>query len=91
MHIFLCFLLQLVFNRVNINTTKQKAVAPTKNEPPPIKRRYNDMRKFKITAANKKHFESLIKDFRSNGFMLVTYGARLAELETETEFVIIEF
>ena len=75
-----------------ISTTKQKAVAPTKNEPPPItKRRYNDMRKFKITVANKKHFESLIKDFRSNGFMLVTYGARLAELETETEFVIIEF
>ena len=75
----------------NMNTTKQKAVAPTKNEPPPIKRRYKYMRKFKITAANKKHFESLIKDFRSNGFMLVTYSARLAELETETEFVIIEF
>ena len=74
-----------------MNTTKQKAVTPTKNEPPPIKRRYNDMRKFKITAANKKHFESLIKDFRSNGFMLVTYGARLAELETEAEFVIIEY
>ena len=74
-----------------ITTTKQKAVAPTKNEPPPIKRRYKDMRKFKITAANKKHFESLIKDFRSNGFMLVTYGARLAELETEAEFVIIEY
>lgn len=49
------------------------------------------MRKFRITAANKKQFESLIKDFRNNGFMLVTYGARLAELETETEFVIIEF
>ena len=49
------------------------------------------MRKFRITAGSKKHFESLIKDFRNNGFMLVTYGARLAELETETEFVIIEF
>ena len=49
------------------------------------------MRKFRITAVNKKHFESIIKDFRNNGFMLVTYGARLAELETETEFVIIEF
>lgn len=49
------------------------------------------MRKIKITAADKKHFESLIKDFRNNGFMLVTYGARLAELETETEFVIIEY
>ena len=51
----------------------------------------NTMRKIKITAANKKHFDSLIRDFRNNGFMLVTYGARLAELETETEFVIIEF
>ena len=79
------------FNVIISATTKQKAVAPTKNEPPPIKRRHKDMRKFKITAANKKHFESLIKDFRNNGFMLVTYGARLAELETETEFVIIEY
>ena len=50
----------------------------------------NTMRKIKITAANKKHFDSLIRDFRNNGFMLVTYGTRLAELETETEFVIIE-
>ena len=49
------------------------------------------MRKFRITAVNKKHFESIIKDFRNNGFMLVTYGARLAELETETEFLIIEY
>ena len=49
------------------------------------------MRKFKITAVNKKQFESLIKDFRNNGFMVVTYGARLAELETKTEFVIIEY
>ena len=49
------------------------------------------MRKFKITAVNKKQFESLIKDFRKNGFRVVTYGARLAELETKTEFVIIEY
>lgn len=49
------------------------------------------MKKFKIKAANKKRFESLIKDLRNNGFMLVTYGTRLAELETETEFVIIEY
>ena len=51
----------------------------------------NTMRKIKITVANKKHFDSLIRDFRNNGFMLVTYGRRLAELETETEFVIIEY
>lgn len=49
------------------------------------------MRKFRITAANKEHFDSLIKDYRADGYMLVTYGTRLAELETETEFVIIEF
>ena len=49
------------------------------------------MRKFKITAANKKHFDSLIRDFRNNGFMLVTYCRRFAELETETEFVTIEY
>ena len=49
------------------------------------------MKKIKITKKKKKHFDSLIKDFRNNGFMLVTYGARLAELETETEFVIIEY
>lgn len=51
----------------------------------------NDMRRFKITAANKEHFDSLIRDFRNNGFVLVTYGTRLAELETETELVIIEY
>ena len=51
----------------------------------------NTMRKIKITAENKKHFDSLIRDFRNNGFMLVTYGRRLAELETETEFVISEY
>lgn len=49
------------------------------------------MTKYLIKAADKKHFDSLIKDFRSNGFMLVTLGKRLAELETETEFVVIEF
>ena len=49
------------------------------------------MRKFRITAASKKHFDSLIKDFRNNGFMLITLGRRLAELEKDDEFIIIEF
>ena len=49
------------------------------------------MKKFKITAANKQHFDSLIRDFRNNGFSLVTCGNRLAELESKTEFVIIEY
>lgn len=46
------------------------------------------MRQFEITAANKEHFDSLIKDFRKNGFMIVTYGYFLAELEKDNEFVI---
>lgn len=50
-----------------------------------------NMRKYKITAANKAHFESLIKDYRAAGFMLVTLGNRVAELETEYEFVHIEY
>lgn len=49
------------------------------------------MKKYKITAANKEHFNSLIKDYRNAGFMLVTFGKRFAELETETEFVVIEY
>ena len=32
-----------------MNTTKQKAVTPTKNEPPPIKWRYKDMAKYYIS------------------------------------------
>ena len=49
------------------------------------------MKKYRITAANKKHFDSLIRDYRENGFFLVTYGSRLAELEKDNEFIIIEF
>lgn len=49
------------------------------------------MRKFRITAANKEHFESLIKDYRADGYMLITYGYRLAELEKEDSFIIIEY
>ena len=49
------------------------------------------MRKYRIIAANKKHFDSLIKDYRADGYMLVTYGRRLAELEKEDSFITIEF
>lgn len=49
------------------------------------------MRRYKITAANRKHFESLIKDYRTAGFMLVTLGNRVAELENNEEFVFIEY
>ena len=49
------------------------------------------MRKYRIVAANKEHFESLIKDYRAAGFILVTCGNRFAELETEYEFISIEY
>lgn len=49
------------------------------------------MRKFRITAGNKEHFESLIKDYRADGYMLITYGNRLAELEKEDSFITIEY
>lgn len=49
------------------------------------------MRKYQIAAANKAHFENLIKDYKAAGFMLVTLGNRIAELETEYEFVHIEY
>lgn len=49
------------------------------------------MNRFRITAANKKHFDSLIKDYRADGYMLITYGDRLAELEKEDSFITIEY
>jgi hypothetical protein len=49
------------------------------------------MRKFRITAGNKEHFDSLIRDYRKDGYMLITYGDKLAELEKEDSFIIIEY
>ena len=49
------------------------------------------MRKYHIYAANKKHFISLIKDYREAGFLLVTLGARIAELETADEHIFLEY
>lgn len=49
------------------------------------------MKRYRITAANKEHFDSLIKDYRADGYMLITYGNRLAELEKEESFITIEY
>lgn len=49
------------------------------------------MRNYRIVAANKEHFESLIKDYRAAGFELIAYGNHFAELENEIEFVSIEY
>lgn len=49
------------------------------------------MRTYRIIAGNKAHFDSLIKDYRKDGWMLITYGDKLAELEKEDSFIIIEY
>ena len=49
------------------------------------------MKKYRILAANKEHFDNLIKDYRAEGYMLITYGYTLAELEKDNSFIIIEF
>jgi hypothetical protein len=50
------------------------------------------MRRFKIEVSDKKHFESLIMDYRRAGFMLVTLWKGFAELENESagEYITIE-
>lgn len=49
------------------------------------------MRTYRITAGNKAHFDSLIKDYREDGWMLISYGDRTAELEKKDGFIIIEY
>ena len=49
------------------------------------------MRTYRIIAGNKTHFDSLIKDYRKDGWMLITYSDKLAELEKEDSFIIIEY
>lgn len=49
------------------------------------------MKRYRITAANKEHFDSLIKDYCADGYILITYGNRLAELEKEDSFITIEY
>ena len=49
------------------------------------------MRRYRILAANKEHFDSLIKDYRDEGYKLITYGYTFAELEKGDSFIIIEF
>ena len=44
----------------------------------------------KITATNKRQFNKLIKEYRENGFFLITLGNKLAELEKGNEMVVIE-
>ena len=66
-----------------MNTTKQKAVAPTKNEPPPIKRRYKDMRRtgLRFTWSKGSQNDNAIKIFKANNinFEYNHFGALTAD------------
>lgn len=49
------------------------------------------MKTYNITAVNKEHFNSLIKDYQKNGFNLYFIKKNHAELKNENEIIIIEF
>jgi hypothetical protein len=51
--------------------------------------RVKKMKTTRITAGNKRHFESLIRDYRRDGWMLITYGNRLAELEKGDNMIVL--
>lgn len=45
----------------------------------------------KIKVENRIQLNKMVKEYRSNGYMLITYGHTLAELEKGSELVVIEF
>jgi hypothetical protein len=45
----------------------------------------------KIKVENKRQFNKLVKEYRNNGYFLITFGNTLAELEKGNELVVIEF
>ena len=49
------------------------------------------MKQFYIKAGNKEHFESLIKDYRKDGYNIITYGKHLCEMENGNAIIIIEW
>ena len=51
-----------------ISTAKQKAVTPTKNEPPPIKRRYKDMIRTEIKAYTEKEMRDTERKLKETGY-----------------------
>lgn len=48
------------------------------------------MKTYYCTATNRKHLDSLTRDYRNAGYNIVTYGERLRELEKGDEFVVIK-
>lgn len=45
----------------------------------------------KITVENKRQLNKLVKEYRNNGYMIITFGNTLVELEKENELVVIKF
>lgn len=43
-----------------------------------------------IKARNKWHFEEMIREYRHKGYMLITYGPKMAELEKQNIIIVIE-
>lgn len=48
------------------------------------------MKQYYCTAANRKHLDSLTRDYREAGFMVVTYTPTYRELEKDDELVTIK-
>lgn len=45
----------------------------------------------KIKVENRRQLNKMVKEYRNNGYMIITYGYTLAELEKGDELIIIEF
>lgn len=45
----------------------------------------------KLVVGNKREFNKTIKEYRNNGYFLITLGNRIAELEKGNELVVIEY
>lgn len=46
--------------------------------------------KKKITVSNKRQLNKMVKEYRNNGYMIITFGNTLVELEKGNELVVIE-
>ena len=47
--------------------------------------------KKKITVSNKRQLNKMVKEYRNDGYMIITFGNTLVELEKGNELVVIEF
>ncbi len=45
----------------------------------------------RIKVENKRQLNKAVKEYRSNGYMIVTFGYTLVELERGNELVVIEY